>query len=131
MLDEKELAPPDNQISTADVLVPDAEPERIYKPVSTFNLSLNMLNYAPPDEYTGFQIDWDKMVYGDDQLNQFIINKNEKVLRPDCYGYLFDPTQKTPFEKWVLEKGGYNVKEICENDIDVPILLASSCLRDA
>ena len=105
-----------------DTLGLTSEPEKFYTSLKNFNLDYNMLNYAQEDD-NGFSLDWGKLVYGDDQINKFIINKQEKLLNPSAYNYLFDPNEKTPFEKWILEKEGYEVPEIKEEDIK-PIILA-------
>lgn len=115
----------ENPPDLTDTLGLTAEPEKLYLNNSNFKLDLNMLNYVEEtsDEY---QVDWDKLVYGDDQINQFIVNKQEKVLNPSAYDYLFNPSERTPFEKWILAKEGYNpeLPEIKEEDFKKITLLS-------
>lgn len=111
-----------------DTLGLTAEPERLYTSLQNFNLNYNMLNYA--EQNNGFTLDWDRLVYGDDQINKFIINKQEKLLQPAAYNYLFDPTDKTPFEKWVLEQEGYKLPEIKEEDIRPVTLISAPINRE-
>lgn len=120
-LDEWGMQP--TQVDLTDTLGLSAPPpdsyecERIYRDIHKTSFNLDMLNYSPIVSDC-FQLDLNDVLYGDEQIQQFITNKFTKVLKPECYDYLFDYSQKTPFEKWVLEKEGYTgfILESIEND---------------
>jgi hypothetical protein len=88
--------------------------ERIYN--DNFPFNIGMLNYCEPpaQDYT---LDLDDVLYGDPQIQQFLTNKFVKVLRPECYEYLFTP-EKTQFERWAIEQAGFTAfvepEPVCE-----------------
>jgi hypothetical protein len=71
--------------------------------MATWKMDWNMLLYQPEEE-SGFQLDWNKLIYNEEQLAEFYLQKNEKMIKPDKYEYLFEnPSQRTPMEKYYLK----------------------------
>jgi hypothetical protein len=92
--------------------------ERHYLPLENYILDWNMLLYGEEEE-TGFQIDWNKLVYNEDQLLEFTLRQQEKMLRPEHYGYLFSaPAQRSEMEKFFLTQSGFCIDEDVEEEED-------------
>lgn len=98
----------------------EQEPERHYldiKDQTKWKMDWNMLLYQPEDE-KGFQLDWNKLIYNDEQMTEFNLQKQEKMLQPDKYEYLFENiTQRTPMELYYLKMAGYDIDESINDDI--------------
>ena len=105
---------------------PEFEPEPYSIPNPYFRFDINMLNYSTEDD-NGFTLDWNKLVYNDDQITDFVKEKNHKDIKPEAYDYLFNP-EPSEWEKAILKEKGVQVPE-CREKKD--ILLVSSVLRDA
>lgn len=83
------------------------EPERHYLPMTNWKFDWNMMLYGE-DEETGFQLDWNKLIYGEEQMLDFDLKKNEKLMRPEHYEYLFKPpSQRSEMEKFFLKQSGF------------------------
>jgi hypothetical protein len=99
----------------------EQEPERHYLSIhdqSKWKMDWNMLLYQPEDDQ-GFQLDWNKLVYNDEQIIEFNLQKQEKIIQPDKYEYLFENiTQRTPMELYYLKMAGYDVQESISDDIN-------------
>lgn len=95
------------------------EPERNYlsaQDQSKWKLDWNMLLYQPEVE-NGFKIDWNKLVYNDDQMSEFNLQKQEKMIQPDKYEYLFEnPTERSAMELYYLKMAGYDIAEFDNQD---------------
>jgi hypothetical protein len=71
------------------------------------------------EDEKGFQLDWNKLIYNDDQITEFNLQKHEKMIQPDKYEYLFEnPTQRSPLELFYLKMAGYDVDEFVNDDIN-------------
>ena len=82
------------------------EPERNYLPIENFKLDWNMMLYGADEN--GDEIDWNKLVYNDDQLLEFNLQKQEKILRPEYYEYLFKKnSERSELEKYFLRQSGF------------------------
>ena len=82
------------------------EPERNYLPIENFCFDWNMMLYGDHEE--GFQIDWNKLIYNDEQLLEFKLKKDEKLLRPEHYEYLFKRnSERSEIEKYFLRQSGF------------------------
>lgn len=109
--------------------------ERNYMPASqmaAWKMDWNMLLYSPEDD-NGFKIDWNKLIYNEEQLIEFNLQKNEKIIQPDKYEYLFEnPAERTPIEKYYLKMAGYDVDELEEetNESLVKRLVINDMLRE-
>ena len=108
------------------VIEPEFEPEPYSVPNPYFKFDINMLNYAIEDD-NEFQLDWNKLVYNDDQINNFVKEKNNKIMTIESYDYLFNP-EPSEWEKNILKEKGVIVPEYREKK---DIILVSSILRDA
>jgi hypothetical protein len=97
------------------------EPERHYLSIqeqSKWIMDWNMLLYQP-EEDTGFKLDWNKLIYNDEQMAEFNLQKQEKIIQPDKYEYLFEnPTERSPLELYYLKMAGYDVDEFVNDDIN-------------
>ena len=101
----------DNKLSELDKLdepepVP-YEPERHYLPIENFNFDWNMILYGEDEENE--VIDWNKLIYGQDQMLEFDLQKNEKLMRPEFYDYMFRrASERTEIEKFYLKQSGFD-----------------------
>jgi hypothetical protein len=87
------------------------EPERRYIPISQFKIDWSMMLYDSVDEKEE-TIDWNKMVYGEQQLAQFDLQKSEKTMKPEFYEYLFrKPSERTEQEKYFLGQSGFDAED--------------------
>lgn len=101
------------------------EPERHYLPVTNFHFDWNMMLYSQEQE-EGFELDWNKLIYGEDQMLEFDLKKNEKLMRPEHYEYLFKPpSQRTEIEKFFLKQSGFCNEE---EDADIEELESQEAL---
>lgn len=106
-----------------DTTLMQPELERHYLPATNYNIDWNMLLYGQEEE-TGFQIDWNKLVYNEEQLLEFDLKRQEKLLRPEFYGYLFSaPAQRSEMEKFFLSQSGFSIEEddVEDDPTDIPI----------
>jgi hypothetical protein len=96
------------------------EPKRNYLSIqeqTKWKMDWNMLLFQPEDKQ-GFQLDWNKLIYNDDQMAEFNLQKQEKIIQPDKYEYLFEnPTERSPMELYFLKMAGYDVDEFVNDDI--------------
>jgi len=94
-----------------DTTLMQPELERHYLPATNYNIDWNMLLYGQEEE-TGFQIDWNKLIYNEDQLLEFELKRQERMLRPEHYEYLFSaPAQRSEMEKFFLSQSGFSIDE--------------------
>jgi hypothetical protein len=109
------------QEEKSEILIESSEPERHYLSVyeqSKWIMDWNMLLYQPEEE-SGFKLDWNKLIYNDEQMAEFNLQKQEKMIQPDKYEYLFENiTQRTPMELYYLKMAGYDVPESINDDIE-------------
>jgi hypothetical protein len=92
-----------------DSSVQPYEPERNYLPVTNFYFDWNMAMYTDEiEEAPGFKLDWNKLIYNEEQISQFSLQKEEKMMRPEFYEYLFKkPTHRSDMEKFFLQQSGF------------------------
>ena len=99
----------DNKLNELDILdepVP-YELERHYLPIENFNFDWNMILYGEDEENE--VIDWNKLIYGQDQMLEFDLQKNEKLMRPEFYDYMFRrASERTEIEKFYLKQSGFD-----------------------
>lgn len=83
------------------------EPERNYLPTENYNFNWNMLLGSAIDD-KGDNIDWNKLVYNEEQLLEFDLKKQERLLRPESYDYIFKKaSERTELEKFYLRQSGF------------------------
>ena len=110
------------------------EPERHYLSVydlTKWKMDWNMLLFQPEDK-NGFDLDWNKLIYNDEQMAEFNLQKQEKMIQPDKYEYLFEnPTQRSPLELYYLKMAGYDVEEIAtEKEEDNEVIVKRLIIQD-
>jgi hypothetical protein len=103
------------------------EPERHYLPTTNFLFDWNKMLYGEEEE-SGIEIDWNKLIYNEEQMIEFDLKKNEKIMRPEHYEYLFKPpSQRSDMEKFFLQQSGFCNEEEEEDEMgEVPIRLITS-----
>lgn len=93
------------------------ELERKYLPVENYKFDWNMMLYGEEEEES--VIDWNKLIYGEDQLLEFDLKKNENLMRPEFYEYMFKKaSERTEVEKFYLKQSGFCAYEN-ESDEDL------------
>lgn len=81
--------------------------ERNYLPIENYVFDWNMMIYG--EEEKEFEIDWNKLVYNEDQLLEFDLKKNEKLMRPEYYQYMFQrASERSEIEKFYLKQSGFS-----------------------
>lgn len=97
-----------SELDKLDALEPvPYEPERHYLPIDNFKFNWNMMLYG--EDETNCEIDWNKLIYGEDQMLEFDLKKNEKIMRPEYYDYMFRrSTDRTDIEKYFLRQSGFD-----------------------
>jgi hypothetical protein len=94
------------------------EPERHYLPLDNFKFDWSMMLPDQENENDGV-LDWNKLIYGPDQCLEFDLKKNEKLMRPEFYGYLFKKaSERSEMEKFYLKQSGFCAYEE-ESDEDM------------
>lgn len=96
------------------------EPVRNYTAVSeNYRLDWNMLFYKIEDE-NGFQLDWNKLIYDEEQMAEFMLQKKEKVVKPQFAEFLFKaPAERSLMEQFFLSQLGFcNGDEKDETDAE-------------
>jgi hypothetical protein len=79
------------------------EYEKEYFSARDFKLDLNKMDYGVASNC--FQMDWNKLSYGNEQMFEFLLNKEEERLPSRCYEYLFKkPRHRTPMEIFYLKE---------------------------
>ena len=100
-----------------DTTLLQPELERHYKPLTSCSIDYNMLFYG--QEENGSAIDWNKLIYNEEQLQEFTLRKQEKIFRPEFYEYLFSaPAERTEMEKFFLTQSGFSIDENEDEDED-------------
>jgi len=95
----------------------EIELERNYLPIENYVFDWNMMLYS--EDENKFEIDWNKLVYNEDQLLEFDLKKNEKLMRPEYYQYMFQrASERSEIEKFYLKQSGFCAYEN-ESDEDV------------
>lgn len=85
----------------------EIELERNYLPIENYVFDWNMMLYC--DEEKEPVIDWNKLVYNEDQLLEFDLKKNEKLMRPEYYQYMFQrASERSEIEKFYLKQSGFS-----------------------
>ena len=98
----------------AQVVDGEIELERNYLPIENYKFDWNMMLYGEDEK--GFELDWNKLVYNEDQLLDFDLKKNERLMKPEYYEYLFRrASERTEQEKFYLKQSGFCAYE---NDSD-------------
>lgn len=83
------------------------EPERHYLPAENYHFDWNGLLGSSIDE-NGDIIDWNKLIYNEEQLLEFDLKKQERALRPESYDYMFKKaSERTELEKFYLRQSGF------------------------
>ena len=84
----------------------EIELERKYLPVTNYKFDWNMMLYGEEEEES--VIDWNKLIYGEDQLLEFDLKKNEMLMRPEFYEYMFKrASERSEVEKFYLKQSGF------------------------
>jgi len=85
----------------------EIELERNYLPIENYVFDWNMMIYG--EDKKEFEIDWNKLIYNEDQLLEFDLKKNEKLMRPEYYQYMFQrASERTEIEKFYLMQSGFS-----------------------
>lgn len=92
------------------------EPVRHYTAVSkNFKLDWNMLLYTPDEDESAVIFDWNKLVYDEEQLQEFHLQQKERFVRPNLLEYLTKPIQeRTEMERFFLAEAGFS----CDDEKD-------------
>jgi hypothetical protein len=84
-------------------------------PNRNFKLDLNMLNYGIAEKT--YELDWNKLIYGTDQMLDFLLNKEEERLPCRYYNYLFkSPSHRTDLEQYFLRERGIEIIDDSDED---------------
>lgn len=104
------------EASLIDELNPELKKNYLsIKEQATWKMDWNMLLYSEEETGSGFKLDWNKLIYNDEQLEEFNLQRQEKMVQPDKYEYLFqNPNNRTPIELYYLKEAGYDVEEVKE-----------------
>jgi len=90
------------------------ELEKNYLPVTNYKFDWNMMLYGEDEEES--VIDWNKLIYGEDQLLEFDLKKNERLMRPEFYEYMFKrASERSEIEKFYLKQSGFGEDESDED----------------
>jgi hypothetical protein len=109
------------------------EPFRNYTAVSEhFKLDWNMLLYKVEDD-NGFQLDWNKLIYDEEQMAEFVLQKKEKVVKPQLAEFLFKPPcERSAMERFFLAQTGFcNGDEKDETDAEYDRMTANDIVMNA
>lgn len=100
----------------SELIIKD-EPEKEYLPCKNFKLDMSLLDYGVAEK--AYQMDWNKLVYGNDQMLDFLLNKEEQRLPCRYYNYLFQkPNRRSDMEKHFLKEKGFQIGNGDESDED-------------
>jgi len=96
-----------------------------------WRIDWNMLLYTPEDK-SNYELDWNKLIYNEEQLAEFNAQKQDKIIHPDKYEYLFENvTQRTAMEIFHLKQAGYDVDDqFHDNETIVNRLVINGLLRE-
>jgi hypothetical protein len=87
------------------------EEERNYLSGRNFELDMDMITYGVKEE-SGFELDWSKLIYGNEQMLEKLLLKEEERLPSSYYNYLFKkPYQRSPMEKHILKQRAIKVDD--------------------
>jgi hypothetical protein len=107
----------EHSLSELDTEPVPYEPERHYLPIDNFKFDWNMMLYG--EDETNNEIDWNKLVYGEDQMLEFDLKKNEKIMRPEYYNYMFRKSSEiTDLEKYFLKQSGFEYELEVHKEIE-------------
>lgn len=98
----------------SELIIKD-EPEKEYLPTRNFKLDMSMLDYGVAEK--AYKMDWNKLVYGNEQMLDFLLNKEEERLPCRYYNYLFQkPHRRSDMEKHFLKEKGFQIENGHESD---------------
>lgn len=127
------------EASLIDELNPELKKNYLsIKEQAAWKMDWNMLLYSEEETGSGFKLDWNKLIYNDEQLEEFNLQRQEKMVQPDKYEYLFqNPNNRTPMELFYLKEAGYDVEEVKEkqeieedNETIIKRLIIQNLLRE-
>ena len=86
-------------------------------PNRNFKLDLNMLNYGIAEKT--YELDWNRLIYGTDQMLDFLLNKEEERLPCRYYNYLFkSPSRRSNMEQYFLRERGIEIIDDSSDEDD-------------
>jgi hypothetical protein len=92
----------------SELIIKD-EPEKVFLPCRNFQLNMSMLDYGVAEKK--FQMDWSKLSYGNEQMLDFLLNKEEQRLPSRYYNYFFQkPSRRSDMEKHFLKEKGFQIE---------------------
>jgi len=96
------------------------EYEKEYFSARDFKLDLNKMDYGVATKR--FDLDWNKLTYGNEQMFEFLLNKEEERLPSRCYEYLFKkPRQRTPMEIFYLKEKDVEILSESSDEEESPL----------
>lgn len=91
------------------------EYEKEYFSSRNFQLDLSMMDYGVATK--SFDLDWNKLRYGNEQMVDFLLNKEEERLPSRYYNYLFKkPRQRSRMEIFYLKEKGVEINDSESSD---------------
>lgn len=98
----------------------EKELERNYLPIENYIFDWNMMLYSENENES--EIDWNKLIYNDEQLLEFELKKNEKKMKPEFYEYLFKKSnERSEMEKFYLRESGFDIYDYDSEESDAVI----------
>jgi hypothetical protein len=89
--------------------------EKEYFSSRNFQLDLSMMDYGVATK--NFDLDWNKLTYGNEQMVDFLLNKEEERLPSRYYNYLFKkPRQRSRMEIFYLKEKGVEINDSESSD---------------
>lgn len=89
--------------------------EKEYFSSRSFQLDLSMMDYGVATK--SFDLDWNKLTYGNEQMVDFLLNKEEERLPSRYYNYLFKkPRQRSRMEIFYLKEKGVEINDSESSD---------------
>ena len=94
--------------------------EKEYFSSRNFQLDLSMMDYGVATK--SFDLDWNKLTYGNEQMVDFLLNKEEERLPSRYYNYLFKkPRQRSRMEIFYLKEKGVEINESESDEEESPL----------
>jgi hypothetical protein len=116
----------------SELLISENIPEKVDTPVAEpwiptslkrsprFEIDWDMLNYTVAEK--PYEMDWNKLIYGNEQMLEFLLNKEEERMPSVYYNYLFKkPKMRGDMEKHFLRERGIEIIDD-ESDDDETVL---------
>ena len=96
------------------------EYEKEYFSSRNFQLDLSMMDYGVATK--SFDLDWNKLTYGNEQMVDFLLNKEEERLPSRYYNYLFKkPRQRSRMEIFYLKEKGVEILSESSDEEESPL----------